>query len=372
VTSQAYPGTSPPTAVRSGHIDNHRSLVTDCTAPPQLDGPVVPVDAIAVPASRAHGNVGQVAMVAAEYGCHLLVVCSGSCDPAAARVVASRWLDESRITIASMPPLWTPGPTAFRADRQPHARSRRADTGAKRNAAALMGLQLGWRRLMYLDDDVQGLTFAHVDHAAQVLSARVRPFDAVGWAFEDFPDNSMLCHARRATGERQSTFIGGGALAVALTPNLPFFPRVYNEDWLFMAPLLAEPRRGVGIAGTLRQNPFNPFDTPEAARRQEFGDILAEGLFRLLHTTHPEPLAAASSERYWAKELKERRALVWATARRLMHGAADPELDLAGARRALGIASRMHDERSILPRHLARWVQLWRQDLATWRRDAGP
>ena len=54
---------------------------------------------------------------------------------------------------------------------------------------------------------------------------------------------------------------------------------IYNEDWFF---LLGETAlRPVGQVGVAVQMPYDPFATPERARQQEFGDVLAEGLFAL-------------------------------------------------------------------------------------------
>ena len=64
----------------------------------------------------------------------------------------------------------------------------------------------------------------------------------VGWRAQDFPDNSVVCHGRRLVGLPQSCFVGGGALLVrtGVGVDLPFFPRVYNEDWLFLHDLVQQ------------------------------------------------------------------------------------------------------------------------------------
>ena len=44
----------------------------------------------------------------------------------------------------------------------------------------------------------------------------------------------MVCHAIRDTGGKQGTFVGGGALAVAVDRVDSFFPDIYNEDWFYL------------------------------------------------------------------------------------------------------------------------------------------
>ena len=97
----------------------------------------------------------------------------------------------------------------------------------------------------------------------------------------DFPDNSVVCHAHRETGAPQDTFISGSALAVNIPDETGFFPEVYNEDWLFFYDDARARRLGWSGANAT-QLPYDPFDQPERTKRQEFGDVLAEGLYALL------------------------------------------------------------------------------------------
>ena len=97
----------------------------------------------------------------------------------------------------------------------------------------------------------------------------------------DFPDNSVVCHAHRETGGSQDTFVSGSALAVNSWTETGFFPEVYNEDWLFFYDNARARRLGWSGANAA-QLPYDPFDQPERTKRQEFGDVLAEGLYALL------------------------------------------------------------------------------------------
>ena len=104
---------------------------------------------------------------------------------------------------------------------------------------------------------------------------------------EQHPDNSVVCHARRLAGMSQDVFVTGAVLGVHCN-NLPlsFFPDIYNEDWFFFAEEAA-PRR-LPRVGRARQLEYDPFANPDRARREEFGDLLAEGLYALFGEASPE------------------------------------------------------------------------------------
>ena len=61
---------------------------------------------------------------------------------------------------------------------------------------------------------------------------------------------------------------------------LPFFPDIYNEDWFFFSKAVAHYE--LGNVGDAKQRSYEPFADPERARHEEFGDLLAEGLFSLI------------------------------------------------------------------------------------------
>src|SRR4029450_11890877 len=94
--------------------------------------------------------------------------------------------------------------------------------------------------------------------------------EAVGWSFEAFADNSVVCHAHRSSGGRQGAFIGGGGPARRVHEGTPFFPNVYNEDWLFLHDLVA--RGQVLLAGGLCQLPYDPLEHARPAIPQESRD----------------------------------------------------------------------------------------------------
>jgi hypothetical protein len=192
--------------------------------------------------------------------------------------------------------------------------------------------------------------------------------EAVGWSFDAFADNSVVCHAHRSSGARQDTFIGGGGLAVRVHEGTPFFPNVYNEDWLFLHDLVAQGR--VLLAGGLCQLPYDPFDDSRRAECQEFGDLFAESVYALMHHPAPRPvpaggvdalLAPARDAGWWARRIRLRHrfiASIAARGRELGWTNGSPVL------RSLHQAGVTLER--ISPFDLARYTAAWRADLRTW------
>ncbi len=115
---------------------------------------------------------------------------------------------------------------------------------------------------------------------------------------------------------RQDVFVTGAVLGVHCN-NLPlsFFPDIYNEDWFFFAKEAAA--RRLPRVGTARQAEYDPFASPERARREEFGDLLAEGLFALFGEARPgmsldEQLRGATRG-YWDRFIEARQDVLTET-----------------------------------------------------------
>jgi len=242
------------------------------------------------------------------------------------------------------------------------------DLSLKRNTGLAVARMAGWRNVLFVDDDIESLTADGVAAALSRLESGSGSRVA-SWKSTDFPDNSAVCHAGRAAGREQRVFIGSGAMAVRLDETVPLFPPVYNEDWCFLFEPLA--RRAVLLAGEVRQLPYNPFDRgPNRGGNEEFGDVLGEGLFHLLHAGHDH--VVATDERYWADVVVDRQAFI----RSIRH-------ELQSERRAGAVTTRdgshrlddvlfcldeaLRQHRRNLPAQLAAFVRAWREDLARWQ-----
>jgi hypothetical protein len=348
------------------HIASHRHLVRLPVSPE----PTTPValDAVIVPATRADSALHHAAGVARRAGCPLLVLCSKDMTAATAVAEVSRSRRPPPVVAVDVHGHYGQLDLKFRTDGHTLATHGRGDASHKRNIGVLVARLLRWRSVLFLDDDVVGLDDARLTRTRSLLGLETPGgrVEAVGWSFEAFADNSVVCHAHRITGGYQDVFIGGGGLAVSVHEGTPFFPNVYNEDWLFLFDLVAQGR--VLLAGGLAQLPYDPFDHAERAEYQEFGDLFAESLFALLHHPTPRPLPGSAIEPLlkparqpdWWRERIERRARFIASVD--SRCAARDSRMVRSLRRAQAALGLVH------PLDLVDYVDTWRADLATWHR----
>jgi hypothetical protein len=254
-----------------------------------------------VPTNRPISSLNFAVELAGELGCPILVLCSGE-SRAEATEAKFATIAGAAVTVSSTPrhPM-----LALRTQRllsssaEPYL-----DTSNKRNVALLIGRMLGWQRVLFLDDDIQGLTAREVRRAAGVVAPDGTRM--VGWRPVNYPDNSVACHALRSSGRRQDVFIGAGALIVELTGTLPHFPPIYNEDWLFWHDLVV--RRQIKRLGRVRQTRYDPYADPQRAQREEFGDVLAEGLYELVHRRRSVLVGCLPG--YWDDVIRRRREML--------------------------------------------------------------
>jgi len=339
---------------RALHRASHRSLLRPV-------GPVMAggVDAIVVPAGRTAPHLCPAIELAAAVDCWLVVLCSRQ---AAAEEVAAlaatrphlRWVAVD-LPAGYQHRLLRFDTTGF-AEAIPVG-----DLSVKRNLGLLLARLVGWRSVLFLDDDIRGLRAPAVRRAGAALDR----FAAAGFMVREFPDNSVVCHANRLIDGRQDVFVGGSALAVDCRRPPSFFPEIYNEDWLFLFDAVR--RRAVAQAGQAQQLEYAPFHRPGRAAAQELGEVLAEGLMGLLH--HAVSVEAADTG-YWAEFLRRRRGfLTWLTDRAA--ASADQTVDPRGpaALRSLAEAGRQHAQ--IRPELCRRYVAAWREDLVRWQESVG-
>ncbi len=180
-------------------------------------------------------------------------------------------------------------------------RSCHADIARKRNAGLLLARMCGWRTIMFLDDDIRDLTAAAVSQASALTSH----FQAAGFSIGHYPDNSVVCHAYRLTGGGQGTFPGGSALVIDVERCDTLFPPIYNEDWLFLFD--AVQNRSVTVAGPGSRLNISRSHNSRRAASEEFGDVIAEGLYRLLHEGADVTDATYA---YWRSVLDRRLQLI--------------------------------------------------------------
>lgn len=322
----------------------------------RFQGGAAPLDGIVVPASRPAENLEHALRLGAALGVPVVVMASHRVRPGAVAAIADRvpeadwrFIDVRRGFRSRLPDFRTSDfPAAIVGSF--------GNLSLKRNTGLLLGRAAGWRTLLFLDDDIVDLRPRAVARAVGGLDQHA----AVGMLVPEYPDNSVVCHARRfIPGSRQGVFVSGSALALSIDDCDSFFPEIYNEDWLFLAPLLDH--KEVSVRGRVRQQPYEPFEMADRATSEEFGDVVAEGLVGHLHRGS---LSRPPTVGYWSAFLR-RRARFIAEAAAACEARAATDLRARDALRALGRAENVRAQ--ITPISLADYVASWLEDLRLWR-----
>lgn len=353
------------------HHGSHTKLLGE----PDPPAGTADLDAIIVPTIRPPAYLRHAVALSRDLGCPLVALCSGHrasarnmtsiIDPAAELLA----IDIGDVADLNLPRFATAGvlaDTRSQEDRDRHLAQGRdepdtrfqrgTDIAAKRNLGLALARMLNWRRVVFLDDDIEVSSTDDLRSAAALLDS----YSAVGLSIGGFPDNSVVCHAYRDVGGAQESFIGGGALVVETTHTSSFFPDIYNEDWFYM--LEDAGLRPMSVTGAVIQNPYEPYRTPERARSEELGDVLAEGVFWLLDEGKT---VWDADEEHWADFLDKRRRFIKGVLGRIPLTIGD-----AAERRRMQAALKASLGRLeyITPSLCVRYLDAWRADRETWRR----
>jgi hypothetical protein len=342
---------APSVGVERYHNVSHRLLLARPPAPTGRQ----PLDAIIVPTIRPVAGLMHVFDLAHRAGYPLLLLCSGRARAAEVAAHTGRDRNITAVDVGGLRRSVLPDfeTTAIHHTTQPHLPG---DLSIKRNLGLIIARVAGWQRILFLDDDID------VPDPSQLASvaALADNYDAVGLNNTGFEDNSVVCHALRYIGGKQDTFVGGGAMAVRPGATTSFFPHIYNEDWLFL--LRGTSFGSVATHGTIKQQPFDPYDTPGRAAGQEFGDCIAEGIYWLLDRGSP---IRHADTRYWRDSLNRRRNLINHIERRMVNAPAPPDVR---ARLLASLTAARAAHAWITPDRCNTYMNAWHRDRATWRR----
>jgi hypothetical protein len=334
----------------SFHLESHAALLSE---PTHAEASSRALDAIVVPTIRPR-SLQTAALLASDIGCSLVVLCSTPDQARQALAQCGPRADDTCVTWVpqSLEDNWLSFLTTVHPENEVE-RSCHADIAGKRNVGLLLARICGWRTIMYLDDDIRDLTAGTVSRAVALTSR----FQAAGFEISHYPDNSVVCHAYRLIGGKQGTFPGGSAMVVDVERCDTLFPPIYNEDWLFLFD--AVQNRSVTVAGTGSQLEYRPFAHSRRAATEEFGDVIAEGLYRLIHQGADVTEATHS---YWQAVLDRRFLLIDHVAAQLLMRegpvVGGALMSLAAARKRLT---------AISPLACASFIHAWRTDVGSWR-----
>jgi hypothetical protein len=290
------------------HGQSHASLLRDVSAAgvPQTRSRL---DAIVVPAARPSSALQDVISLSATLSVPLVVLCSRQAhiEQVAQRVEKTFGARALIVEVDERNQLLDVALLTSDREFRDACADRSSDLSVKRNIGLLLGRLQGWSKILFIDDDISHFRPSDIERLTGYLDRHA----VASMVSRHFPDNSVVCHARRLAGLQQDVFVSGAVLGVNLHyPKLSFFPDIYNEDWFFFARNAAE--RSLPKIGEVRQAKYPPFADPGRAEREEFGDLLAEGLYALFEYRpgwdFKEQLRAAALVSYWEhfKELRLR------------------------------------------------------------------
>jgi len=328
------------------------------------------LDAVIVPASRPAEHLEPLLQLATSLSVPVVILCSkkARADQVEKLVATKRG---ARSLIVQMPDPWTYSglPARTSAAEFQHASAHRGSgLSRKRNLGLLLARLHGWNKIAFVDDDID---VSRRDIAR--LAGQLDKHQVVGMVVRQFPDNSVVCHARRVVGFGQGVFVSGAVLGVH-SNGLPlsFFPDVYNEDWFFFAEEAAT--RTLRCAGDAKQAEFDPFQSSDRARWEEFGDLLAEGLYALIGKGSPdvpfgERLDTATAT-YWSRFI-DARSVVLAETMTVLKRYLNRDPDnhrFVSALTSLRAAQKQLV--TIAPDLCVSFLDAWQADLADWQRSS--
>jgi hypothetical protein len=276
----------------------------------------------------------------------------------------------ARALVVQIPQKWTHPHFPVRTSSnefQTASADRTSDLSAKRNLGLLLARLHGWNKIVFVDDDI---TLSQTDNIAR-LAGQLDEHQVAGMVVRRFPDNSVVCHARRLAGFTQDVFVTGAVLGVHCNSlPLSFFPDIYNEDWFFFAEEAAT--RRLPRVGSATQAEYDPFASPDRARREEFGDLLAEGLYALIGQADPsvsfEEQLRGATPTYWDRFIEARRETM-AEAKTALDRFVDRDTHNGYVTSALDSLASAEDQLGSISTDLCvSFLQAWRDDLRDWQR----
>jgi glycosyltransferase involved in cell wall biosynthesis len=356
-------------SIRQQPSHAHLSRDVSRLPPPPLRSRRARLDAIIVPASRP-SCLQRTIELSAFLQAHLVVLCSrdAKVDNVVEQVSKS---PGAKSLVVEISESWNhpglPGRTSSLAFLKA-SNHRQSDLSAKRNIGLLLARLRGWSKIVFIDDDITSLENADILRLARQLEYH----QVAGMVIKKHPDNSVVCHARRLAGLWQDVFVSGAVLGVRCNDlPLSFFPNIYNEDWFFFAKEAAAHK--LPSVGYAKQAEYDPFASPNRARWEEFGDIVAEGLYALFGAQGRrvpfDKRLDMATKTYWSCFIEDRRNVINEVIKALYRSLRDDPNNghICSAINSLAAAKRQLKD-TIKPEVCVNFLDAWREDLTHWQR----
>ena len=323
------------------------------------------LDAIIVPTVREADQLRPAADLAAQLRCPLIAIYSQRSADELSSIQGE--FDQPDVTIVGLPahfPQNLLDLLAFDTNSHRAAVSSCAlDISRKRNLGLALARMCGWTKILFLDDDIRHLSSQKVTKAASLL----REYPVVGFQVRNYPDNSVVGHAKRLAGWEQDVFISGGSLLVDPQHLNGFFPPIYHEDWFCVLNHICAGTAAVG--GEVEQLVYSPFASRVRALLEEFGDILGEGLLWLIQYKRDPSFPQASfwaeamDSSFWHSVLQRREMLLAEITRRLLKRPQDSYITDA----LVSVTEARAHRYKLAAEDFVSFVQQWLGQLAQWQ-----
>lgn len=314
-------------------------------------------DAIVVPTHRPAARLRCSIDLASRTQTPLIVLCSGGAyKEAIVKMAARSGAEAYAADVPSGHPLRVGFRTSANGELAAANLGRNPDLSVKRNLGLALARVLGWKKLMFLDDDIHGVAPSTVVALADALEGHsVSALIPV-----DFPDNSVVCHANRLGGGKQEVFASASCMGTRCDrDDLAFFPSVYNEDWFFFAQEAASHQ--IARVGESRQRSYDPYRDPIRAASEELGDLLAEGLYARLDISEE---IWTVDDGYWREFITRREEFHERVLKSLSQVAGPKREEATWA--AESIRAAQDQLAQITPQLCQTFIRLWRSDLKKW------
>lgn len=306
----------------------------------------------------------------------LLFMCSGQAKKEHIALLASDFPNLKWIAVdgsfSQVSPLFT-------TNNSPLSHGTERDLAQKRNFALRLAKLMGWESIFLLDDDI-AITARQLQKTRALLAEK--NVSIVGFNARSFPDNSVAVHVHRWIHGSVDSFLGGGALAIKTnTPFVSFFPRIYNEDWIFMLMYRLIGQGDIVWADSVQQRPYNPYKLVTRAISEEAGDIIGESLAKLIHVLDSTEkrfrtirqlttaLRRYANEDFWNMEINNRldylHRLNEGLQKKRFHPYRTYQIKRSlkhSVERTLG----MDGHAAITGERLAAWINAWCEDIEQW------
>lgn len=220
------------------------------------------------------------------------------------------------------------------------------DLPLKRNYILWYSMKRAYKHVLLIDDDIRQLE----PNVLRTGSNCLKDYVLSGCFVEEYPDISIVGHLERNSGLQIHTFLSGSFLFIRIADTHGFFPNIYNEDWLFMLHHVKE--RSICSFGSISQLPYNPFRDARKASFQEFGEIIAEGLYALINANQYE---CRYEHQMWSNIIDERRDSLASLKRSLQQSKHQQAIDAA-----------FHTNCIITPSDCLTFIENWESDTMLW------